>query len=329
MHEAKLGFYVMIQAATDMKNLTAAFLRVEASQGMAGVDGVSIRDFDAGLEMNLRRLVFEMESGTYRALPLLRFEVAKRDGSPRPLAVPAVRDRVVQAAVLNIIEPLLEKEFEDVSYAYRKGRSVKLAAMRIKELRERGYRFVVEVDLDAYFENIDHPLLEDKLGQYILDDQVLQLLGQWIRNEVYDGAKVYVPEKGIAQGAVVSPVMANLFLDDFDEEIMRRGFQLVRYSDDFIILAKTADEAEEALELTDKVMALHHLRLDEEDTGITSFEKGFKYLGLTFIGDSILVPFDRPVRPRKILYMPPPFDIQHYLAARKTAPGEPTESHNP
>jgi retron-type reverse transcriptase len=191
--------------------------------------------------------------------------------------------------------------------------------MRIKDLRVQGYRFVVEVDLAAYFDNIDHFLLEDKLRKYIAQDQVLRLLMRWVRNEVYDGKKIYVPEKGIAQGAVVSPVLANLFLDDFDEEMIRRGYQLVRYSDDFIILAKTVHEAQAALELTDTVMALHHLQLDEEDTGITSFEKGFRYLGLTFIGESIMIPFDRPPKKRRVLYMPPPLDIKYYLATGKLA----------
>jgi group II intron reverse transcriptase/maturase len=319
----------MFAKIKSISNLFSAFERVEASQGMAGVDGVSIREFKSGLDMNIRQLAHEIESGIYRPLPLLRFEVAKKDGSPRPLAVPAVRDRVSQAAALNIIGPLLENEFEDVSYAYRKGRSVKMAAMRIKELRERGYRFVVEVDLDAYFDNIDPLLLEDKLRKYIWDNQVLQLLRRWIRNEVYDGKKIYVPEKGIPQGAVISPTLANLFLDDFDEEIIRHGYQLVRYSDDFIILAKTVHEAQAALELTDTVMALHHLQLDEKDTGITSFEKGFKYLGLTFIGDSIMIPFDRPPDPRKVLYMPPPLDIKRYLAERGTAPFARSKRQNP
>ncbi len=307
----------MLDNILSLNNFVLAFERVEASRGMAGVDGVSIREFKTGININIRQLVFEIESNTYRPLPLLRLIVAKRDGTPRALAIPAVRDRVTQAAMLNIIEPLLEKEFENVSYAYRKGRSVKLAAMRIKELRDQGYRFVVEVDLDAYFDNIDHFLLEDKLRKYIVDEQVRQLLMRWIRNEVYDGTKIYVPEKGIPQGSVVSPVLANLFLDDFDEELMRRGYQLVRYSDDFIILAKTTEQARVALELTDTIMALHHLELDEEDTGITCFEKGFKYLGLTFIGDSILIPFDRQPKPGKILYMPPPLDIKRYLSKGK------------
>ncbi|WP_419664108.1 Rdp1: RNA-directed DNA polymerase (reverse transcriptase) [Desulfosarcina variabilis str. Montpellier] len=319
----------MIRHILSTENFIAGFERVEASQGMAGVDGVTIREFKSGLEINLRQLVFEIKSNTYHPLPLLRFEVAKKDGNPRPLAVPAVRDRVAQAAVLNIIQPILEKAFEDVSHAYRKGRSVKTAARQIKKLRDKGYRFVVEVDLDAYFDNIDHMLLEDKLRHHIKDDAVVGLLRRWIRNEVYDGRKIYIPEKGIPQGSVVSPVLANLFLDDFDEEMIRRGYQLVRYSDDFIILAKSASEARDALELTDKVMALHHLSLDDEDTGITDFEKGFKYLGLTFIGDSIMVPFDRAPATKKILYMPPPLDLKRYLANRKSVTAGQPQRPNP
>lgn len=303
----------MIQALTDLNNLNMAFRRVEASQGMAGVDGITIRRFKEDLAVNLRRLAYEIEMDIYRPLPLLKFLVAKKDGSPRPLAVPAVRDRVAQAGILNIIAPILEKEFEDSSFAYRRGRSVKQAAMRIKELRNQGFRFVVEVDLVAYFDNIDHSLLEAKLNNYILDSKVVQLLMCWVRNEAYDGKQVFILKKGIPQGSVISPILANLFLDDFDEEVMRRGYQMVRYSDDFIIMAKTGREAESALELTDKIMTLHHLSLDDKDTGITSFEKGFNFLGLTFMGDSIFAPFDRPVQPRKVLYMPPPLDIEGYL----------------
>ncbi|MBW1698622.1 MAG: RNA-directed DNA polymerase [Deltaproteobacteria bacterium] len=306
----------MISDVINLSNFHAAFQRVEASEGMAGVDGVAIREFKQNLEINLRTLAFEIQKDCYRPLPLLQFKVAKKDGSPRTLAVPVVRDRVAQAAVLNVIEPVLEAEFEDESFAYRKGRSVKQAAMRIKKLREQGYRYVVEADIDAYFFNINHELLLDKVGYYISDTHLLKLIRMWVKAEIYDGEKVFILEKGIPQGSVVSPILANLFLDDFDEALSERGFKLVRYSDDFIILAKTRSEAEEALEVSERILAFHYLDFDEEDTKITEFEKGFKYLGLFFIKDSILVPFDRPQKEKKILYMPPPFDLERYLAGR-------------
>jgi group II intron reverse transcriptase/maturase len=227
---------------------------------------------------------------------------------------------VAQAAVLNVIEPSFEAQFEEVSFAYRRGRSIKQAAHRIAELRRQGYRFVLEADLDAYFDNIDHELLLTKVAALISDPAVLKLLRFWIKAEIYDGEKVYVLDQGIPQGAVISPLLANLFLDELDEAILARGYQLVRYADDFVVLAKTRPQAEEALELTEAILARLHLALDAEDTAITDFDQGFKFLGLIFLKDSIFVPFDRPRRERKVLYFPPPFDLPGYLARKMSKP---------
>lgn len=273
-------------------NLHAAFLRVEASQGMAGADGVNLGEFRHNLDLSLAVLGEELRSGRYFPLPLLRLLVAKADGSPRPLSVPAVRDRVAQAAVLNIMDPYFEAQFEDVSFAYRKGRSVREAALRIRELHRQGYRYVVEADLDAFFENIDHGLLLTKVASLVSESSVLKLIRLWIKAEIYDGEKIYVLEKGIPQGAVISPLLANLFLDEMDE----------------------------ALELTEEVLARLHLALDAEDTAITDFDQGFKFLGLVFLKDSIFMPFDRLRRERKVLYFPPPFDLPAYLANKPSKP---------
>lgn len=310
----------MMSEITTLTNLQAAFSRVEASKGMGGVDRVTIAAFKRELAVNLAILLKDLREGSYGPLPLLRFLVAKADGSPRVLTVPTVRDRVAQAAVLNVTEALFEAEFEDVSFAYRKGRSVKQAAYRIKELREQGYRYIVEADVDAFFDNIDQNLLMAKVAQVISDSEALRLIRLWVTAEVYDGKKIFVLQSGIPQGTVVSPTLANLFLDEFDEAIIARGHQLVRYSDDFIVLARTRSEAESALEFTEETLAHLHLNLDEEDTGITDFRTGFKYLGLIFLEDSILSPFDRPKKIKQILYMPPPFDLKGYLAGKRAWP---------
>jgi len=267
---------VMLTQVTTYPNLRAAFLRVEASHGMAGVDGVSLGEFRHNLEVNLAVLGAELRSGRYQPLPLLRFLVAKADGSPRALAVPTVRDRVAQAAVLNIVEPLFEAQFEDVSFAYRRGRSVKAAALRIRELRDQGYRYLVNADLDAFFDNVDHDLLLAKVGPVITDPGILNLIRLWVKSEVYDGERVFVLEKGIPQGAVV--------------------------------------------EATEEVLARLHLALDAEDTAITDFDQGFKFLGLIFLKDSIFMPFDRPRRERKVIFFPPPFDLPGYLARKMIKP---------
>lgn len=301
-------------------NLRAAFYRVEKSHGMPGVDGISIEKFKHNLMFNLKIIASELDESRYNPLPLLRFLVTKKDGSPRALTVPCVRDRLLQAAVLNIAEPLFEHEFEDPSYAYRKGRSVKQAVLRIRDLREKGYRYVVEADIDSYFDNINHDLLMAKVKKLIPDVKVIKLIEQWIRVEIYDGRQIYRLEKGIPQGTVISPALANLFLDEFDEAMISNGFQIVRYSDDFIILSRSCSDAEKALELTKERLDQLGLALDHEDTHITEFNSGFKFLGVVFLQNSIFVPFDSAPKERKILYMPPPFDLMGYLAGNRNWP---------
>lgn len=303
-----------------LDNLLSAFNRVKASKGMAGVDGISIKDFGRDLDINLRVLAQEIEEGRYRPLPLLRFLVAKRDGTPRELMVPCVKDRVAQAAVLNVVGPIFEGEFEDVSYAYRKGRSVRMAVEHIRKLRDQGYHYILETDIDSYFNNIDHELLMQKVKKVVHDDDILRLILLWVQAEVYDGEKVYNIEKGIPQGSVISPALANLFLDEFDESLISHGCQLVRYSDDFIILSKTCSQAEKALGITEEILDHLKLWLDTEDTHITEFKKGFKFLGLIFLGDAVLAPYDRPPKKKEVLYMPPPFDLKGYLEGKRQWP---------
>jgi group II intron reverse transcriptase/maturase len=306
----------MMTAILNWDNFRDAFLRVEASHGMAGVDGVTVREFQRNLDRNLGDLRARISQKSYRPWPLLRFLVAKPDNSPRTLCVPAVCDRVAQAAVLNVIGPLLEKEFEDASFAYRKGRSVKQAVFRIRDLRDQGFRYVVDADIEGYFDNIDHDKLMNRVCGIVTDPAVLALIRAWVKAEVYDGRKVFTPEKGIPQGSVVSPALANLFLDDLDEAMLGKGFKLVRYSDDFLILAKTPAQAQDALDLTEEILEGLGLALDWDDTCLTTFDKGFKFLGAVFLKDCIFSPFDRPAKERKILYMPPPFDIKGYLAGQ-------------
>lgn len=292
--------------------LEAAWHRVRENQGCAGVDGVTIEDFESGLHFELDRLRDGLAKRTYRPLPLLRILVEKREAEARALCVPTVRDRVAQAAILGVIEPVLEAQFEECSFAYRKGRSVRQAVYRIKELREQGYQWVVDADIDAFFDSIDHDLLLAKVNHYIADAAIRRLLELWIRAEVWDGTAVTGLTRGIPQGSVVSPILANLFLDDLDEELLRRGLKLIRYADDFVILSKNRAGAEAALDLTDKVLELLHLDLDEEKTSIVDFDRGFKYLGVLFVRSLIMVPFEKPMRTHKVLYIPPPLDLGAY-----------------
>jgi group II intron reverse transcriptase/maturase len=296
-------------------NLSEAFQRVRENRGCAGVDGVTIEDFEAHLSRNLLQLRQEVSSGTYFPLPLLKILVDKGNGEARPLLIPCVRDRVVQSAVKEVIEPIFEAEFEQCSYAYRKGRSVKEAIIKVKEYRNKGYEWVVDADIDAYFENIDHSLLFEKVRELLDDPELLRLIENWVKAEVWDGKTITKLSKGIPQGAVISPMLANLFLDELDEGLLSRGLKYVRFADDFVILCKSPEKAREALQVTDEILESLSLELDESD--IVNFDQGFKYLGVYFVRSMIFVPYDRPKRERKVIYIPPPMDLSSYLSNRK------------
>ncbi|MBU1615856.1 group II intron reverse transcriptase/maturase [bacterium] len=297
-------------------NLFLAWQRVKENHGCAGVDGVSIEKFEARLKRNLLNIQTELQNRNYQPLPLLKFLVDKGNGEARPLAVPTVKDRITQSAVLELIEPIFEAEFEECSFAYRKGRSVKQAVYQIQEYRDKGYKWVVDADIDDYFNDINHELLLERVKELIEDEDVLRLIEMWVKAEVYDGESVFRLEKGIPQGSVISPILANLFLDSLDEELMGKGYKLVRYGDDFLILCKKEDEAVEAVEITDDILENLSLDLNEEKTAVVDFDQGFKYLGVLFVRSLIMVPFERKKKERRVLYMPPPLDIGAYLRSR-------------
>jgi group II intron reverse transcriptase/maturase len=301
----------------DLASLRSAFQSVKANHGCAGVDGVTIERFEADITNNLHALEQEIASGTYSPLPLLKILVdkGKGDGEARNLCVPVVRDRVVQTAALKHIEPVLEKEFEECSFAYRKGRSVKHAVYKIKEYYDKGYRWVVNADIDAFFDNVAHWLLLEKFKQCVHEPGIHRLVGQWLNVEVWDGTSLTRLEKGIPQGSPISPIMANLFLDELDEEMLKKDYKFVRYGDDFIVLCKKPHEARSALEFAKEVLDKLLLKLDEEE--VVTFDQGFKYLGVYFVRSLIMTPFDRPKKEHKVLYYPGPFDIQAYLLKKK------------
>jgi group II intron reverse transcriptase/maturase len=291
--------------------LCNAFQHVKENWGSAGADGVTIFRFERHLEENIIALIQEIKQGTYSPIPLLKLLVDKGNGEARALCIPAVRDRVVQTAVLREIEPIMEKEFEDCNFGYRKGRSVKQAVFRIKDYFDQGYRWVVDADIDEFFDSVDHGLILEKVKRYIPNEDIVRLIELWIKAEVWDGKSITVIDRGIPQGSPLSPILANILLDELDEAFLSKGYKIVRYADDFIVLCKTPDKAQRALEFTNDILERLCLKLDEAD--VVSFDHGFKYLGVNFLRSMIFVPFERQKKTRSMLYYPPPLDMKTYF----------------
>ena len=221
-----------------------------------------------------------------------------------------------EASVFLATREIFEKEFEDISHAYREGRGVHTAIEEISYWRDKGYRFAVDADIDDYFDNVPHDLLLDKLQRLISDEAVLRLFRKWIKAEIYDGERIWTLEKGIPQGSVVSPVLANLFLDELDEVLTGFGKKLVRYADDFLILSKTQAEAEENIELTDMMLDDLKLDLNPLKTKIVSFDAGFKFLGAIFLFDDVYIPEPKKRKKQKLGAFPEPLTLKRYLEMR-------------
>ncbi|MCI0692474.1 reverse transcriptase/maturase family protein [candidate division KSB1 bacterium] len=324
-------------------NLEAAWQRVLANAGCRGSDGVTVAQFAARLETHLRDLSNCLAKQEYHPYPLLRFPILKdksREASGilqvashshlqpatshlplanlplanlRFLSVPTVRDRVAQTAAFLVTKEIFEAEFEDVSHAYREGRGVRTAVYDIKEWRDKGYRWAVDADITAYFDNVPHERLLARLKKLIPDPAMLRLFEKWIRAEVYDGARIWTLDKGIPQGSVVSPALANLFLDELDETLMSFGMKLVRFADDFLILAKSEKEAEDAIEITGMLLDDMQIDLNPLKTKIVHFDKGFKFLGAIFLGGGIFVPFPQKREQGPPPKLPPALTLRRYL----------------
>lgn len=274
----------LMQRICAMSNLRESWKRVKANRGCAGADGVGLKRFESELPGRLEALQREVADGTYRARPLRTFSITKSNGGMRRLSVPTVRDRVAQQAVLRVIGPLLDREFEDSSYGYRPGRSVKQAIRRIKRLRDAGYTHVLDADITDYFGCIDHQTLLGAFQQYVKDERVAGLVRQWVAmaDSAPHGQEAQL--RGVPQGGVISPLLANLYLDAFDERIEALGYKLVRYADDFVVLCRSGAEAEQALADVEAILSDLRLTLNKEKTRVTSFAEGFSFLGHLLIG---------------------------------------------
>jgi len=266
-------------------NLHAAWAKVQANAGAAGVDGQTIEAFGKNTERYLEQLHEQLRRGTYQPQPVRRVWIDKPGSTQkRPLGIPTVRDRVVQTALRHVLEPIWEVGFAEHSYGFRPGRGCKDALRRVEQLLQSGHTFVVDADLKSYFDTIPHNRLLALVKQKIADSRVVSLIEAYLKAGILDGLEGWEPEQGTPQGAVISPLLSNLYLDDLDQTMAKSGYAMVRYADDFVILCRSQAEAEAALAVVRQWVDGRGLQLHPEKTRLVdaSQKGGFDFLGYHF-----------------------------------------------
>ena len=267
-----------------------AWYKVASNDGRPGYDNKSIEEYSLRLDDNLRLLSQSLLTGSYRPGPLLKLVMLKPDGRERVLLIPGVMDRVAQTAAAIVLNPVIEAELGSCAFAYRPGISRQGAAREIERLHREGYQWVLDADIRNFFDSVPHDLLFQRLAKLLDDRELIALLHRWLTAEIVDGLNPRVRNTiGLPQGSPLSPVLANLYLDRFDEQMEKEGFRLVRFADDYLVLCKSRPKAEAALKLSESALAGLKLELNNEKTRITTFAEGFKYLGYLFIR-SLVIP---------------------------------------
>jgi RNA-directed DNA polymerase len=278
-------WFSLVDKAIRPTTLEIAWRKVERNKGAAGVDGQSVERFAAVADRYLSELHEDLKNGSYRPSPVKRVSIPKGGGQTRPLGIPTVKDRIVQTALKMTIEPIFEVQFRQGSYGFRPGRGCKDALREVDRLLKEGYTHVVDADLKSYFDTIPHDRLMARVGETISDGRVLKLIDGFLKQEIMSDMARWQPATGTPQGAVLSPLLANIYLHPLDLLMEQNGRRMVRYADDFVILCRTEDEAEAALREIGAWTAANGLTLHPDKTRVADSRQpgqGFEFLGYRF-----------------------------------------------
>jgi RNA-directed DNA polymerase len=278
-------WFSLIDEVYRAETLKAAWQKVKANAGAAGVDGQSVEGFAARAERYLEELSTALKKGTYRPQPVRRVEIPKGGGKVRPLGIPVVKDRIVQTALKFVLEPIVEREFLKMSYGFRPGLGCKEALREVEQLLKEGYTFVVDADLTSYFDTIPHVRLLERVGEKVSDGRVLELIEAFLHQDIVKEMERWTPTGGTPQGAVMSPFLANLYLHPLDCHMQQKGYRMVRYADDFVVLCQTAEMAQAALKEVRSWVEQNGLSLNVEKTHVGDCRqpgRGFEFLGYRF-----------------------------------------------
>lgn len=271
----------LIDKIYQRKNLEMAWDRVRANRGSGGVDGQSIREFREQVDEQLNRLQTELMEQSYRPQPVRRVPIPKagKPGEYRMLGIPSIYDRVCQQALLNRLEPIFEPVFDEANFGYRRGRSTHDALRKVWKEIQGGREWIVDADLKDFFGSVDHDKLLALVAQRVSDGRVLRLVEAMLRAGSYGQGQLFPSERGTPQGGVVSPLLSNILLTPFDWEMRRRGYQLTRYADDWVITCESAEEARAAIAAAHKILTELGVQLHPQKTRVVHVRYGFEFLG--------------------------------------------------
>ena len=277
----------LLERVVSRENMQRAWKRVKANKGAPGIDNMSIEDFPEFARNNWDTIRESLLAGTYQPLPVRRVEIPKATGGTRPLGIPTVADRLIQQAMYQVLMPIFDPDFSDHSYGFRPGRSAHAAVYRIRGYIQEGYRTAVDLDLSQFFDTVNHDVLMHRVARKVRDKRVLRLIGEYLRAGVMVNERVCKTTTGVPQGGPLSPLLANILLDDLDKELEERGHRFVRYADDFVILVKSQRAAERVKAGIQRFLERKlKLTINEKKSRVAPTEK-IDFLGFTFRGTKI------------------------------------------
>jgi RNA-directed DNA polymerase len=279
-------WHSLIDKVSRLETLRLGWAQVERNAGAAGVDRMSVERFAQAQDIYLAELSEALHNGSYSPQSVRRVYIPKGKGR-RPLGIPVVKDRVVQAALKLVIEPIFEHEFEPKSFGFRQGLGCKDALREVDRHLKAGYCWVVDADLQSYFDTIPHAALLAKVGNRIADGRVLELVEQFLKQDIMDDMKRWTPTAGSPQGAVISPLLANIYLHELDVEMREAGLVMIRYADDAVVLCRSREEAQSALARMRAWVIANGLTLHPDKTQFGDCRvdgQGFEFLGYRFEG---------------------------------------------
>ena len=277
----------LLERVLSRDNVQKAWKRVKANKGVPGIDRMSIEDFPEFARAQWDNIRDSLMAGTYQPSPVKRVEIPKPTGGTRPLGIPTVLDRVIQQAMYQVMMPIFDADFSEFSYGFRPGRSAHGAVRKVREYIRKGYRIAVDMDLSKFFDRVDHDVLMHRVARKIRDKHILRLIGKYLRAGVVIKGRLEKSREGVPQGGPLSPLLANILLDDLDKELEKRGHKFVRYADDFVILVRTQRAGLRVKESVTRFLERNlKLKVNQDKSRVSSTDNT-NFLGFTFKGTKI------------------------------------------